>query len=121
MAEGLSVAAANALLDQLVTAYPWVQRHTGAPGPNGTANVAADAARRQPTFGPASGALKTTTADTVWNNASAAEDYTHITGWSASSAGSFGWSGVVTANAVLIGDNFTIPAGELDVTFPVAS
>lgn len=121
MAEGLSVAAANTLLDSLITAYPWVKLHVGAPGAAGTTNPAAETTRKQPTFGAASNALKTTTADTVWTGLATAEDFTHITGWSASSGGNFGWSGTITANAVLIGDTFTIPTGELDVTFLVAS
>jgi hypothetical protein len=121
MAEGLSVAAANTLLDTLLTAYPWVKLYVGPPGASGTANAAAETTRKQPTFGAAANALKTTTADTVWTSVAAAEDYTHIGGWSASSAGNFGWSGTVSANAVLIGDVFTIPTGELDVSLSVAS
>jgi hypothetical protein len=121
MAEGLSVAAANALLDSLLTTYPWAKLHVGAPGANGTANPAVETTRKQPTFGAATGALKTTTADTVWSAVAATEDFTHITFWTLSAGGSFGFSGLITANAMLIGDNFTIPIGELDVTFPVAS
>lgn len=121
MAEGLSVAAANALLDKLLTDYSWVKLYIGPPGANGTANAAVETTRRQPTMGAASNALKTSTADTVWSAVAASEDFTHIGGWSASSNGSFGWSGTISANAVLIGDVFTIPIGELDVTFPVAS
>lgn len=121
MAEGLSVAAANTLLDTLLTAYPWAKLHIGAPGPNGTANPAVETTRKQPTMAAAAGALKTNSADVVWPNVAAAEDFTHITFWTASSNGSFGCSGVISANAMLIGDTFTIPIGELDVTFPVAS
>ena len=36
-------------------------------------------------------------------------------------AGSFGGSGTVTANAVTTADTFTIPAGEHDLTLPVAA
>lgn len=121
MAEGLSVAAANTLLDSLLTTYPWAKLHVGAPGANGTANAAVETTRKQPTFGSAANALKTTTADTVWLAVAAPEDFTHITFWTASSGGSFGCSGLITANAVLAGDTFTIPTGELDITFPVAS
>lgn len=121
MAEGLSVAAANTLLDALLTAYPWAKLHIGAPGPNGTANPAVETTRKQPTFGAAANALKTTTADVVWSAVAAAEDFTHFSFWTLSAAGSFGFSGLVTANALLIGDVFTIPTGELDVVFPVAS
>lgn len=121
MAEGLSVAAANTLLDSLTLAYPWVKLHVGAPGSNGTSNAAVETTRKQPTFASAVNALKTTSAETVWSNVAAAEDYTHFSTWSAQSNGSFGFSGTISANAMLIGDVFTIPIGELDITFPVAS
>jgi hypothetical protein len=121
MAEGLSAAAANTLLDSLLTAYPWAKLHVGAPGANGTANPATETTRKQPTFAAAANASKTTTADTVWPNVAGTEDYTHISFWSASTGGNFGCSGLVTANAMVINDEFTIPAGDIDITFPVAS
>jgi hypothetical protein len=49
------------------------------------------------------------------------EDYSYLSHWSASSAGTFGGSGTVTANAINSGETFTIPDGDLDVTLPIAS
>lgn len=129
MAEGLAVGVANAILNALFRSTPWVepdevwaQLHVGAPGAAGTANVAVEAVRIQGTFGTnaASGAISNTAA-LVWTGVTGAEDYTHITLWSASASGTFLCSGTMTANAVLIGDTFTIPIGDLDATFPVAS
>jgi hypothetical protein len=49
------------------------------------------------------------------------EDYTHFSLWSASSAGNFGGSGTITANAVVAGDTFTIPTGSITLSLSVAS
>ena len=49
------------------------------------------------------------------------EDYTHFSAWTASTAGTFLFSGTITANAVTIGDTFTIPVGDLDVSLAIAS
>lgn len=121
MAEGFSTAAANAVLDAQVTAYPWFKLHVGAPGPAGTANAAVETTRKNPAFAAASSASKASSADAAWTAVAGTEDYTHWTQWSASTAGSFGGSGTVTANAVTTSDSFTIPAGSLVLTVPVAT
>ncbi|MFD5089323.1 hypothetical protein ACFWMR_01885 [Amycolatopsis thailandensis] len=104
-----------------MTAYPYFKLHVGPPGPNGTANAASEATRKNPAFAAASGASKASSVDAVWTNVAASEDYTHYTQWSAASGGTFGGSGAVTANAVTTTDSFTIPAGQLVLTVPVAS
>jgi hypothetical protein len=121
MAVGFSVAAANTALDAQGTAYPWVKLHVGDPGAAGTANAAVETTRKQATWSAASAAEKTTSADLTWTAVAGSEDYTHVSFWSASSGGSFGGSGTITANAVTSGDTFTILAGGLDQTLPVAS
>lgn len=121
MAEGFSTAAANTHLDNQVTAYPWFKLHTGAPGANGTANAATETTRKNPAFASAAGASKASSADAVWTGVSGTEDYQYWSQWSASTGGNFGGSGTVTANAVTAGDTFTIPAGSLVLTVPVAS
>lgn len=121
MAEGFSAASAATHLDSQVTAYPWFKMHVGAPGANGTANAATETTRKNPAFAAASGGSKASSADAVWTNVAGTEDYTHWSQWSASTAGNFGGSGAVTANALTIGDTLTIPAGSLVLTVPVAS
>jgi hypothetical protein len=121
MAEGFSTAAANAVLNTQGSTYSWIKLHVGAPGANGTSNAATETTRKQATWGSASGASMTTTADLVWTGVAGSEDFTHYSEWSASSGGTFGGSGVITANAVTSGDTFTIPAGSLVQTIPVAS
>lgn len=116
-----SATAGNAALDTLRTNYTWVQLHVGEPGANGTANVATETDRVQATWGTASGGTFSNSAQLQWSNVAGSEDYTHFTVWTASSAGTFGFSGTITANAVVAGDTFTIPTGDLDVSLTLAS
>jgi hypothetical protein len=121
MAEGWIAATGNAALDTLLGTHRWLKLHTGAPGAAGTANAATNTTRKQATFGSASGGAATTTGDVEWTSVPAAEDYTHVSGWSAESAGTVGWTGTITANAVAIGDTFRLPAGDVDVSVTIAS
>jgi hypothetical protein len=129
MAVGFAVGTANSILNSLARATAWtppaacyIQLHVGDPGAAGTANVAAETDRVQGTFGSAaSGGAISNTAALTWTAVAGAEDYTHYSAWSASTSGTFLFSGTVTANAVAIGDNFTIPIGDLDLAIPVAS
>lgn len=130
MALGFATGVANSILDALCRSVPWVepaevwvQLHVGGePGAAGTANVATEADRVQATFGvAASGGLISNTAALQWVNVAGTEDYVYFSAWSASVAGTFLFSGVVTANAVTTGDTFTIPIGGLDVSLGVAS
>lgn len=121
MTVGFSTAAANTALDNQGTAYPWVKLHTGDPGAAGTSNAATETTRKQATWASAASASKTTSADLVWTTVAGSEDFTHFSLWSASTAGNFGGSGTITANAVTSGDTFTIPSGSLTLSLSVAS
>lgn len=125
MAEGLIAAQAEDELEALAAAYPWIKRHTGAPGASATANASAGATRKQVTWGVAStaggNASISNTAVIEWTNESTAEDHSHYSLWTASSAGAPGQTGSITANAVQVGDTFRIPVGGLVLTKPVAT
>lgn len=121
MATGWSSTAGNAALTTLVTDYRWVQLHVGDPGAAGTSNVAVETDRVQVTWGTVAGGAVANSAQLQWLTVAGTEDYTHFSVWTASSAGTFGFSGTVTANAVTVGDTFTIPVGDLDVTVTLAS
>lgn len=121
MATGIGSAAANSALDTIASTYSWLQLHTGSPGAAGTSNVAGNTTRKQPSWASASGGSKSTNADVNWTAVSTAETYTHFTLWTASSAGTFGASGTVTANAVGVGDNFTLTSGNATLSFTLAS
>lgn len=128
MATGLAPATANAFLDALgnATNYTaptefWVKLHTGDPGSAGTSNAATETTRKQVSFGAASGGAISNDAAITWTNVAGSEDYTHWSGWTASTGGTFLFSGTVTANAVTTGDTFTVAVGDLDLTLGVAA
>ena len=89
-------------------------------------SVAGNATRKDTTssWAPASGGSKTTDVDIDWSDAEVdtSETYTHCSFWTASTAGTFGGSGIVTANAVnASGDAFSILSGGVTASFTVAS
>ncbi|MEO3856201.1 hypothetical protein [Acrocarpospora sp. B8E8] len=129
MAVGLASGVANSILNALCRSTPWVEPdevwvklHVGDPGAAGTGSPATETDRIQATFGTdaASGAISNTAALT-WTGVAGAEDYTHWSAWSASTVGTFLFSGLMTANAVSTSDDFTIPIGEMDVFLGVAT
>jgi hypothetical protein len=121
MAEGIAPVAANAALDTLWTSYPWVKLFVGATAV-GTTNAATETTRKQISApAAASAGSKATAADLTWTNVAGTEDYTAFGGFTASTAGTCGWTGGVTANPVTAGDTFTILSGNLTASFTVAS
>lgn len=113
MATGISSSGANTGIDAVTAAGRWVKLHIGDPGSAGTSNPAGETTRKQATFAAASGGSAATSADLSWTNVSTSEDYTHFSMWTASTNGTFLWSGTITANALTAGDTFTIPSGSL--------
>lgn len=106
----------------------WVQLHTGSPGAAGTTAVAAETSRRQVTFDAVVTATGTvtvdSTADALWAAvvAPGGQTYTHFTVWSASTSGTFLWSGTFpTPVAVTDGAPVRIPADQLTAVFTTAS
>ena len=95
----------------------YVKLHTGDPGAAGTSNPAAETTRRASSFGsaPSAGAISNTAA-IEWTDVSTTETYTHVSLWTASSGGTFLGSDDLDAPAAMTaGDNFRLPAGELDI------
>jgi hypothetical protein len=115
MSVGLAAATANGILDAIFrgvaysVAAVWIKPHIGDPGAAGTANAAVETTRKQATFGTAAAAGSIANTTTVtWSAVAGAEDWTHFTCWTLSSGGTFVLSGLVTANALQIGDDFVI-------------
>lgn len=132
MAVGLASAFSNSILDgignntdpsNLPVATPFLKLHTGDPGSAGTSNAAGNTTRKSVSFGAASGGVMSNDAAISWTTGevTTSEDYTHWSLWTASSGGTFIGSGTLTANAVTAGDEFTIPTGELDLSFNTAA
>lgn len=116
MAVGAAVARCNAAIDAATALGTWIKLHIGDPGAAGTSNAAGNTTRKQATMASASSGSAASTADLSWTSVSTSETYTHFSMWTASTAGTFLWSGTVTANAVTAGDTFTITTGNLTLT-----
>ncbi len=92
--------------------------HIGSPGAAGTTNAAGETTRQAVTFGSAaaSGAISNT-AQVQWTNLSTAETLTHVSFWTASTAGTFlGSDDLPASKTVAVGDTLTIAIGDLDLT-----
>jgi hypothetical protein len=131
MATGLAIGMVQAMLNALCRNVAWTQPaafyiklHTADPGAAGATAAFGDATRQAATFAAADGAGSiTTSADVNWTNLSAAGTITHVSFWSASTAGTFlGSDDLATARTVAVGDNFTILAGQATLSItPVAA
>jgi len=129
MAEGPSTATANSILDAIGNgtsfsyAAFWIQLHTAAPGAAGTNAIAGNGVRKSVSFGTAASGLMSNDVAIAWIAADVdtSEDYTHWSAWTLVSGGTFIMSGPMTSNAVVIGDTFTIPIGDLDLTAGVVA
>lgn len=121
MALGFTTAAANSALTALFAAYPWVKMHIGAPGSGGTDSPAIETTRKQVEVSVASGAA-TSSSPLAWAAVAATETWTHVSGWSAETGGSCGWTGEMVAPvAATAGDNVTVASGDFDAALSVAS
>lgn len=121
MSTGISAARANAAIDATVALGTWIKLHVGDPGSAGTSSPATETTRKQASFASASGGAAVTNADLDWTSVAGTEDATHFSMWTASTGGTFLWSGTVTANALTAGDNFQIAAGDLSLSITGAA
>ena len=127
LASGIAQSILNALCRNIAWTQPaafYVQLHTADPGAAGTTAVFGDNRRVQATFSAAAtdGTI-TTSADCNWTSMTAAGTITHVSFWSASSAGTYlGSDDLAVARTVAIGDNFTILTGDIDLSLaPIAA
>jgi hypothetical protein len=130
MGVGLAAGEAAKILDALgnaanyvaPTAF-WLQLHVGDPGAAGTANIAGNATRKQVSYGAAASGQVANDAAVSWTagEVDTSEDYTHWSAWTASSGGTFIGSGLMTANAVVTGDTYSLPIGEQVLSLTIAS
>jgi fermentation-respiration switch protein FrsA (DUF1100 family) len=95
----------------------FLKLHIGDPGAAGASNPAGETTRKAASFSAASGGTITSDADVAWTNVSTSETYSHWSAWDAAAAGNFICSDdLTTPRAVIAGDNFTIAAGDIDIT-----
>jgi hypothetical protein len=124
MAVGLAAAAVNGWLDgTFATANCYVKLHTADPGAAGaTAAAAGDTTRKQATMAAASGGSKAASASVgPWTNGGTSETISHISIWSASTAGTFNASVALTASQAWVSTNtFTLTSLSIAIT-PIAA
>ena len=116
----LALPGANALLDG--TALPatlYIQLHTGNPGANGTANVAAVSTRKSFSRTAASSGVVTNSTEIQWLNVPATEDITHISIWGSLTLGICWFIDNIVDESIFTGDTVTIVIGALSITFPI--
>lgn len=107
----------NNTVGALPVAAVYVKLHVGDPGEAGTANPAGETDRISASFGAAASGAVANDAAIEWTAVSTSETYSHISLWDAATAGNCLWTGALTAPvAVVAGNDFTIPIGDLDVT-----
>mgnify|MGYP001570324866 FL=1 len=128
MAVGLAAATANALLDALgnaanytADASVFAKLHIGDPGAAGTTSPATETTRKAISFAAAAAGSMASDAAITWTNIAGSEDATHFSVWTDVAAGTFRWSGTVTANAYVAGDTLTIASGSMTAAFTVAA
>lgn len=123
MTTGLAAPAINGWLDgTFATANCYVKLHTADPGVGATAAAAGDATRKQATMAAASGGSKAASASVgPWTNAATTETLTHISLWSAATAGTFNASAALTASQAWVNTNtFTLTSLSIAIT-PIAA
>ena len=118
---GIAAAGANTALDAIRTDTPFIQLHTADPGAAGTTAIATETTRKAVTFSAASGGVMTNSAQIQWTSIAGSQDATFFTIWNASSAGTFKYSGTITANAYTAGDTYTFAVSALTLTIVVAA
>lgn len=125
MATGLSSTMAVGILNELCNAGSWtvptscwIKLHLGDPGAAGSTSPASNTTRQAASFSSAStNGTITTSADITWTSVSATESYSHISAWDASTGGNFIFSdNLETTRGLTAGDNFTISAGDIDIS-----
>lgn len=124
MAVGFAASVVNGWLDGTF-GTTWVQLHTADPGAAGaTAISGGDATRKSATMGTASGGVKAMTGTAgPWtqDGTPASETLTHISLWSASTAGTFNASAALSASQAWVTTNtFTLSTLSIAIT-PIAA
>lgn len=126
MTAGISATQAASLLNVLrntaspAIATPFVQLHTGDPGSAGTANVANASTRNAITWNAPSGGSMTLNTLSAFTGTTS-ETISHVSVWSASSAGTFYESWALTSSVpIILGSSLTFSAFTRSYT-PIAA
>lgn len=126
MATGIAVGQANAILDAYCRSVAWtepaaffVKLHLTDPGAAGTNGAAAETTRQSVTFSAAALGAITNSAAVTWTNVSTSETYAFVSFWDTvgPAGGTFlGSDQLATPRAVVAGDDFQLPIGDVDLS-----
>ena len=95
----------------------WVQLHIGNPGEAGTSNLAAETTRKKIEFAEPSAGAMASSIEQLWPSLAATENVSHISIWSASSAGNHWWYGALEEVKNLVKEEqFAFKVGEVILT-----
>ena len=94
----------------------YIKLHVGDPGAAGAANAATETTRKLISLGTPSAGVVTNDTAITWTSIAGSEDATHFSLWTASTAGTFLFSGTITAAAYTAGNNYEIAIGGLTIT-----
>lgn len=122
MADGLSVACADAALATIIANAGFVQLHTGPPGSAGTTDVSSVTTRMAVTWGSASAGSIAASDEPEWTSwaGTNGETDTDLSFWSLVTSGAFQFSCVMNAPVTMdTGDSLTLTS--ITVTIPTAS
>jgi hypothetical protein len=122
MTVGMATASANTALDTWLTTT-FIQLHTGDPGAVGTTAVSSVTTRPSASYNAASGASKGLSASPQWTSwaGTNGEVVTHISFWTASTAGTFKGSCILAASkTVNTGDTLTLSTHTASIS-PIAA
>lgn len=124
MTTGVTATVVNGWLDgTFPTSTCFVKLHTADPGASGTTGAAVgDATRKNPTMASASGGSKAMTGTAgPWTNGGTTETLSHISLWTAVSAGTFQGSGALASGQAWVSTNtFTLTSLSIAIT-PIAA
>jgi len=114
MTAGITAAMANTMLDTIATPMAFVKLHTGDPGSAGTSNASSVTTRPALAWASAASGSKagngTLPSWTSWAGTNG-EIVTHVSFWSASTAGTFAGSAALAASQTLnTGNTFSLTA-----------
>jgi hypothetical protein len=122
MAVGFAAAVVNGWLDGTFGTN-WVKLHTADPGASGaTAAAAGDTTRKQATMAAASAGAKAMTGTAgPWTNGGTSETISHLTFWTASTAGTFNGSAALGTPQAWVATN-TLTLNTLSISIvPIAA
>jgi hypothetical protein len=95
----------------------YAKLHIGDPTDAGTSNPATETTRVSITLGTVTGGTVSNTNDLEWTSYPTNETVSHISLWSSLTTGAVYWRGALATGVALVtGNNFTIAAGDLDLS-----